>query len=295
MIRFVATSRCQRSATILAPPRLVLRKRSMQPIPKHQQLRSITTTLGGAVLETVSWAAILAPLVLIMRSLRRKHINKQLQNTLDQASQLQDQQRRRQVFFDIASRYARNNGCRVGLDGTLDYEINIDALFGNLGANVSACDIKRLGPHNLRFSIQKSKLRKWKVWVAVDADFHVHSDDEASSPSHGPIGTDSASDNREATLSNQAVLDPFIAIVLILMKQRLASAGNAMSEQAEGSSHFEVPEEVSVELLFRNTVISLEVITRDMSACTYWIGKMGERRPSGFEWIIIPIPSLFDI
>lgn len=143
------------------------------------------------MLETVSWAAILAPLVLITRSLRRKHINKQLQKTLDQASQLQDQQKRRQVFFDIASRYARNNGCRVGLESTLDYEINIDALFGNLRANVSACDIKRLGPHNLRFSIQTSKLRKWKVWVAVDADFHVHSDDEASSSSHGPIGTDS--------------------------------------------------------------------------------------------------------
>lgn len=287
MIRIVATSRCQRSATILAPPRLVLRKWSMQPIPKHQQLRSITTTLGGAVLETVSWAAILAPLVLITRSLRRKHINKQLQNTLDQASQLQDQQKRRQVFFDIASRYARNNGCRVGLESTLDYEINIDALFGNLGANISACDIKRLGPHNLRFSIQTSKLRKWKVWVAVDADFHFHSDNGASSSSHGPIGTDSASDNREATLSSQAILDPFIAIVLILMKQRLAAA--------EGSSHVEVPEEVGVELLFRNTVISLEVITRDMSPRTYWIGKMGERRPSGFEWIIIPIPSLFDI
>lgn len=247
------------------------------------------------MLETVSWAAILAPLVLIMRSLRRKHINKQLQNTLDQASQLQDQQKRQQVFFDIVSRYARNNGCRVGLEGTLDYEINIDALFGNLGANISACDIKRLGPHNLRFSIQTSKLRKWKVWVAVDADFHLHSDNGASSSSHGPIGTDSGSDNREATLSSQAILDPFIAIVLILMKQRLAAAGNAMSEQAEGSSHVEVPEEVGVELLFRNTVISLEVITRDMSPRTYWIGKMGERRPSGFEWIIIPIPSLFDI
>lgn len=133
------------------------------------------------------------------------------------------------------------------------------------------------------------------MWVAVDADFHLHSDNEAPSSSHGPIGADSASDNREATLSSQDILDPFIAIVLILMKQRLVSAGNDMSEKAESSSHAEIPEEVDFELLFRNTVISLEVITRDMSPRTYWIGKMGERRPSGFEWIIIPIPSLFNI
>lgn len=160
IIKCVVTSRCQQSATRLTPPHLALWERSMQPIPKNQQLRSITTTVGSAVLGTVSWAAILAPLVLIMRSLRRKHTDKQLQITLDQASQLQDQQKRRQVFFDIASRYARNNGCRVGLEGTLNYEINIDVLFGNLGASISACDIKLLGPHSLRFSIQKSKLRK---------------------------------------------------------------------------------------------------------------------------------------
>lgn len=247
------------------------------------------------MLETASWAAVLAPLVLMMRSLRRKQTNKQLQHTLDQAHQLQDQQKRRQVFFDIASRYARNNGCHVDLKGTLDYEINIDALVGNLVASTSRCDIRRLDSHNFRYSIQRSKLWKWKVWVAVNADFDVHSDDKASSSSHGPIGTDSGSDNREATRSSQAVLDPFIAIVLILMNQRLAVAGKAMSEQVEGSSHVEVPEEVYVELLFRNIVISLEVSTRDMSARTYWVGKMGERRPSGFDWIIIPIPILFDI
>lgn len=247
------------------------------------------------MLGTASWAAALAPVVLFMRSLRRKQTNKHLQNNLHQAHQLQDQQQKRQVFFFIASRYARNNGCRVDLKGTLDYEINIDALLGNLVANPSACDIRVLGPHNLRYSIQRRKLWKWKVWVAVDAGFDVHSDDKASSSPHRPIGTDSDSDIREATRSSQAVLDPFMAIVLILMKQKLAVAGKDMSEQDEGRSHVGIPEEVGVGLLLWNTVISLEVSTRDMSPHTYWIGKMDERRPSGFEWIIIPIPSLFDI
>lgn len=296
MVKSVATARWQ-LATALAPSHLVLGRRSMPSISQHQQLRSVTTTLGGAVLGTASCAAFLAPLVLVARSLRRKQINKQLQNTLDQARELQDHEKRRQVFFDVTRRHARNNGSRVDLKDTFDREMDVDELLAEIEEGTSACGLKTINPHNFRYSIHTSKLWKWKLWVAVDAEFGVRPDRETSTSSNESNGTGNDGDNREVTLPRKDVLDPFITMVCLLMQRnlRLAASGEATGEQAEGSSHAEVPEKVSVELLFWDAVVSLDVSTSSMCPRTYWVGKIGERRPSRFGWIIIPIPPLFDI
>lgn len=103
------------------------------------------------MLGAASWAALLAPFVLVVRSLKREQLNKQLQKTLDRARQLRDQEKRQQVFFDVARRHARNNGSRVDLKDTFNREIiDIDGLVAYLKEGTSACSLKTLGPHNSR-------------------------------------------------------------------------------------------------------------------------------------------------
>jgi hypothetical protein len=45
-----------------------------------------------------------------------------------------------------------------------------------------------------------------------------------------------------------------------------------------------------------DNVIPLEVETRTWVQNTYWVGKLGERRPSKDSWfpVIFPVPFLFD-
>lgn len=227
----------------------------------------MTTTLGGAALGTASWAAVLAPFVLIARSLRRRQINKKLQNTLDEARQLQDQEKRRQVFFDVARRHARNNGARVDLKDTFNREIkDIDELVAELEEGTSACSLETIGPHNLRYSIQRSMLGKWMLWVAVDAEFDARPNSVASASSHEFIGTGNESDNQEITLPSQDVLGLFMKIVLLLMHHKLAASGEATGDEAEGSSHVEAPEEVGIELLFWDTLL-------EFLACSTSVGS----------------------
>lgn len=290
VIRSMVAPKWQLPARALAPSRLVLGHRSVPPISPHQQLRLMTTTLGGAALGTASWAAVMVPFVLIARSLRRRQINKKLQNTLDEVRQLQDQEKRRQVFFDVARRHARNNGARVDLKDTFNREIkDIDELVAKLEEGTSACNLETIGPHNLRYSIQRSMLGKWRLWVAVDAEFDLRPNSDTATPLPESIRTGNKSDNRDLTPPSQIDQDPIIAAVLILLHKKLAAT-------IEGGGHIGVGDEVGVELLFWDTVISLDLRISDggMHTRTDWVGKIGEKRPSGSGWFIIPIP-LFEI
>lgn len=264
----------------------------MPPFPQHQQLRSITTPLGAAVLDMAVLAAVLTPPVLIMRFLRRKNTNKKLQGTLSQAHQLSDREKRRQTFFDVARRYARNNGSAVDLEDRP--EDTTDAT--GLGAPTHMCNVTTLDQYNVRYSIQRgSLLRKWKVWVAIDAEFDFSTASKTPSSSSSE-STGANGDSDRLPLGVRASREPVTWAAVLLMNSKLSEAGRATGGQAEGSSsHAEVPEEVDIELLFWDTIISLKLNTRTLSTRTMWMGKIGERRPSRFSWIIIPIPTMFDI
>ncbi|KAI7780456.1 hypothetical protein LA080_015969, partial [Diaporthe eres] len=114
-----------------------------------------------------------------------------------------------------------------------------------------------------------------------DAEFDLGPNSDTATSSPESIRTGNESDKRKVTR--------IITIVLLLMRQKLAAAIEATGEQAEGGGHIIAPKEVGVELLFLDTVISLGVSAsgRSMRSRTYWVGKIGEKRPSRFEWIII--------
>lgn len=248
----------------------------------------MTTPLG----DPVFLAAAVALPVLVIRSMRRKRINTQLQDTLRQARQLQDQDKRQQVFFDAARRYARNNGSRVDLECRPGHT----AKARSLGAPTPICSVTTVGPHNLHFSIQSKILRKWKIWAAVDAEFDLSASREPPSPARGPAGADLKDDDgEELTPAVRVSREPLTWAVAHLMKIELAEFARWMYEQDDGIREAALPQEVDLEILFWDTVVSLEFDTREMVIRTKWVGKVGERRPSQYEWTIIPIPFFFDI
>lgn len=224
--------------------------------------------------------------------MRRKRINTQLQETLRQARQLQDRDKRQQVFFDAARRYARNNGSRVDLECNPGHT----AKARRLGAPTPICGVTTVGPRNLRFEIQTKILRKWKIWVAVDAEFDLSAAPEPPSRARGPAGAESKDgDGEELTPATRASREPLTWAVAHLMKVELAELARSMYEWDDGMRQAALREEVDLEILFWDTVVSLEFDTREMVTRTKWVGKVGERRPSQYEWTIIPIPFFFDI
>lgn len=277
--RLVAIPRQQLSTTALAPSHLVLGQMWMPPVPQHQQLRQITTPLGASVLNAAVLTSVLAPPVLIARHLRRKYTNNQLQNALDEARQLQDQEKRRQVFFDVARRYARNNGSRVDLKDTVDYEIDTDVISGRPDGVTHSSNISILDPHNLRYSVQKSMLGKWKVWVAVDAEFD--------------FGSDNDSEDGEVMFWKYAVMDPFTITIVTVLRRKLEEAGGPMVPLAEDDNHTGAPQEFHFELLCWDRVISIEFNSSELWPRDGWVCKVGERRPSKSGWAIMSTLSSF--
>lgn len=85
-------------------------------------------------------------------------------------------------------------------------------------------------------------LGRWRLWVAVDAEFDLGPNSDTATSSPESIRTGNESDKRKVTR--------IITIVLLLMRQKLAAAIEATGEQAEGSGHIVAPKEVGVELLF---------------------------------------------
>lgn len=238
----------------------------------------MTTPLG----DPVVLAAALALPALAIRSIRRRRTDNQLQATLRQARGLQDKDKRRQVFFDVARRYARNSGSRVDLKDTLGPGRTLDAT--RLGAPTPVCGVAALGPHDIRYSIQRSMLGNWKIWVAVHAEYDLPA---AGGPME-PKPTRAGGDGEELSPAVRAAREPLTWAVVFLMEHKLA-------EFCSWSSNAQVPEDVDLELLFWDTAISLEYDTRKAITRTKWVGKIGEKPPSRFEWTIIPIPFFFDI
>lgn len=117
-----------------------------------------------------------------------------------------------------------------------------------LGAHTSLCNGTVLDPYNVRYSIQRSHYsRNWKVWVAVDADFDFSS---------------SAIDGDELLPEMIASQDPILWTVVFWTNQKLMEACKGTDRHTEvGTSRVEVPENVELELLYWDTIISLELNT----------------------------------
>lgn len=228
-------------------------------------------------------AAVVATPVLFVRRWRRRRTNKELEDILSRARGLQDPEKRRRVFFDVAHRFAANNGSPVNFTDSYEHKVYLDMVEEPTGA----CNITAIDPHNFRFAIHR-KLFKWKVWVAVDAELDFSSYHEASSHSRDPTGADNDTDNAQSTLVRRALDEPLTFVIMTIMDEVFAK----LRGQAKGSHH--VPDEVDLEILVWDTVIPLNFNTRTLKAETHWVGKIGDSRPSRRSWVIIPLPFFFD-
>lgn len=97
--------------------------RSVHPALQDQRSQCDPTILDSTLGSQVADAD---PPSLVMERLRRMNNNQQLQNILNQASQLQDPRRRQQIFFDVPRRYARKNGSPVDFNDSLGVAVNTD-------------------------------------------------------------------------------------------------------------------------------------------------------------------------
>lgn len=159
------------------------------------------------------------------------------------------------------------------------------------GAPTQVCNVTGLNPHNVRYSIQRSNSRNWKVWAAVDAEFDFSS---------------SASDDHEFPPEVIASGEPLLRAVA-WMNQKLAedcegTGGHTVVE----NGHVEVltsetPKKVDLELLFWDTIISLEPNTRAHYLRTVRTGwgrsargdQRALKRPSSL--LVFLLRSTFDI
>ncbi|KAL1858082.1 hypothetical protein Daus18300_010083 [Diaporthe australafricana] len=150
----------------------------------------------------------------------------------------------------------------------------------------------------MRYSIHKRKLLKWKVWIAVDAEFNAPSDSKASPPPPDSTGADS--DNSQAISVKQILEEPLTKAILLVFRRsleemrNLANAGEATGTGGTAEVTDHIPDEVDLEILVWDTVIPLRFNIRSGEYSTHWVGKIGERRPWKNSWFIIPIPFFFD-
>lgn len=131
------------------------------------------------------------------------------------------------------------------------------------GVHFRITDTKSFSSHIEETTRLREPHPKWRLWVAVDAEFDVRPNSDTATSSPEFIRTGNESGNREVTLPSQVAMNPIIRTVLLLMRQNLVAAVEATGEQDEGGSHIKAGEEVGVELLFWDTVVSLKVSTAD--------------------------------
>lgn len=162
-------------------------------------------------------------------SVRRTCINNGLRTNLQQKRQLQNQEERRQVFSDVARRYAKSNRFSIDLKDSPGRMTDAS----RLGAHTSLCNGTVLDPYNVQCSIQRSHYsRNWKIWVAVDADFDFSS---------------SAIDGDELLPEMIASQDPILWAVVFWTNQKLMEACKGTDRHTEvGTSRVEVPENVEL-------------------------------------------------
>lgn len=214
-------------------------------------------------------------------SVRPTCINNGLRTNLQQKRQLQNQEERRQVFSDVARRYAKSNGFSIDLKDSPGRMTDAS----RLGTHTSLCNGTVLHPYNVRYSIQRSHYsRNWKVWVAVDADFDFSS---------------SAIDGDELLPEMIASQDPILCAVVFWTNQKLMEACKGTDRHTKvGTSRVEVPENVELQLLYWDTVIALKLNTCTQVIRMNWMGQIGEMQPARSETIVLPITrllALFDI
>lgn len=272
MIRTLARATVQPSLRTLAHSQTLLGQRLTTPIRQPQQLRSFS------VLNAVPYFG-------------RRRVDRGLKGTLDRALSIEDPEQKQQVFFDVARRFAANNGGSGGLEfkspgATVPLSGNRRVaehlqLDQRRHANCQ-CSVKAVGSHNMQYAIDMAEPRRWKVWVAVNAELRP------------PKGSGSR------TISAQEAVDAGLvsAVVLIVVhacagfQKQLAAVTKEAADGKPGVVS-QVPDEIDLELLAWDTVIPLEVETRKWSHSTYWVEKLGERRPWKNTWFPVIIPIAF--
>lgn len=259
----------------LASPCPLLGQRWTPPVPQTQPLRSLS------VLDKVPFV-------------RQRRVDKSLKAELDQALSIKDPEQKRRVFFDVARRFAANNGSDVEFKSP-GIRQSLKAIENTLGrlppdqrrATACQCSVNAVGPHNMRYAIDMAKPSRWKVWVAVDAKLRPLPDSDSRTISE-----------REALDAHLTTAVAFIIRDVFREIQYHFAANNRNAKRWEAEFTGHIPGEFDLEILVWDTVIPLEVNTRTWGASTHWVGKVGESRPlrNGSGWFpdIIPIPFFFD-
>ncbi|KAG8164990.1 hypothetical protein KVR01_005265 [Diaporthe batatas] len=273
MIRTLARATVQPSMRTLAHPRLLLGQRLAPAARQPQQLRPLS--LFNAV-----------------PFLGRRRVDRDLKAVLDQALSIKGPEQKQHVFFDVARRFAANNGGPDGLEfkspgGALKLRSNTHVSRspqrGQQRPEDCQCSADKVGFHNMRYAIDISKPQRWKVWAAVEAELRP------------PKGSSSPA------VSAQEAIDSILvqAVAWIVVRecgefQKKLTADTKETANGEPGAVSRVPDEIDLELLVWDTVIPLEVDTRKLGISTYWVGKLGEGRPWKNTWfpIFLPFPFL---
>lgn len=277
MNRVLASTVVRPSMRKLASPCPLLGQRWTPPVPRPQPLRSFS------VLDKVPFV-------------RQRRVDESLKAELDQALSIKDPEQKRRVFFDVARRFAANNGSDVefkspGVCQLLEtFEYAVARLPPDRKPETACqCSVDAIGSHNMRYAVDMVKPSRWKVWVVVDAELR-------------PLpGSDSRIISKREALDAHLTTAIVVIIRHVLEETQSHFAGDTgdTRDATHGEAGFNgrIADKLDIEILVWDTVIPLEVDTRTGVSSTHWVGKVGERRPWKDGWfpVIIPIPFFFDL
>ena len=145
--------------------------------------------------------------------------------------------------------------------------------------------VDTVGSHNMRYSFDMVKPSRWKVWVAVDAELRPLTDGDPQ------------------TIPKREALDAHLTTAVVgIVQHAFEDIPKHFAADIKEATHGDagltgrIPDKVDLEILVWDTVIPLEIDARTWGQSTYWVGKLGERRPWKDSWfpVIIPIPFFFD-